>query len=339
MNSILTYNDINPTQWQHLVEESRTGTWFQSPAAYRLYASLPEVMQPFVVAIATDGMLRGVCVGYVTRDSNPLRQFFTRRAIIVGGPCLADDCTNNEAEHLLRAVIQSPENANPENQKPKTESPIYIETRNFNDYSLWREAFQAAGFTYRPHLNFHVDTQGFADRLSDNRKRQLKKSAASVLRAQSEDEVRAWYPVLARLYRTKVRMPLFPVEFFLQAFRQGAATFLLVRYDNRIIGGNMIVEDPKCVYEWFECGLNTQYREQYPSVLATFAGMEYAAKQGCERYDLMGAGEPGVPYGVRDFKSEFGGRLVEHGRFLAVRHPLLYRIGLTAVRFLKRKAQ
>lgn len=91
------------------------------------------------------------------------------------------------------------------------------------------------------------------------------------------------------------------------------------------------------VYEWFECGLNADYKEQYPSVMATWAGMQYANEHGCARYDMMGAGVPGVPYGVRDFKSEFGGELVEHGRFLCVNNPVLYKMGVLAVKLLKRK--
>ena len=50
----------------------------------------------------------------------------------------------------------------------------------------------------------------------------------------------------------------------------------------------------------------------------------------------VGAGEPGVPYGVRDFKSLFGGDLVEQGRFLCVCKPWLYKIGVLAVKLLKR---
>ena len=38
----------------------------------------------------------------------------------------------------------------------------------------------------------------------------------------------------------------------------------------------------------------------------------------------MGAGKPNQAYGVRDFKSKFGGDLVEHGRFLFVSKPLIY---------------
>ncbi len=90
-----------------------------------------------------------------------------------------------------------------------------------------------------------------------------------------------------------------------------------------------------CVYEWFECGMNAQYKEQYPSVCATYAGMRYAAEHGIARYDMMGAGEPGVPYGVRDFKAEFGGRMVEHGRFLQVAKPGLYAIGKFAIMVMK----
>jgi lipid II:glycine glycyltransferase (peptidoglycan interpeptide bridge formation enzyme) len=40
---------------------------------------------------------------------------------------------------------------------------------------------------------------------------------------------------------------------------------------------------------------------------------------------MMGAGKPDEDYGVRDFKAQFGGTLVEHGRFLKVNNPLIYK--------------
>ena len=322
---MLTYEQIDRTAWTELVRESRTGTWFQSPEAYAFYASLPKVMEPFVFAVEADASLRAVCVGYVTREKNPIRQYFTRRAIINGGICCADDATNEEVETLLKRVSEL--------AIREFGKPIYIETRNFNDYSRWKEAFERAGFEYKKHLNFHVDPT--VNRLSDNRKRQIKKSDAICELAQSETEIRAWYKVLERLYKTKVKTPLWPVDFFLEAYRQGIGKFLLVTHDGKVIGGSMIVRDEKCVYEWFECGMNAEYKEQYPSVMATWAGIQYAKEHGCMRYDMMGAGEPGVPYGVRDFKAEFGGELVEHGRFLCVCKPWLYKIGKQGVKILK----
>ncbi len=89
---ILSINNIDRAEWSRLVQSSATGTWFQSPEAYDFFASMPELFKPFVIGLENEGELRGVCVGYVTVEKNALKQMLTRRAIIIGGPCLADDC-------------------------------------------------------------------------------------------------------------------------------------------------------------------------------------------------------------------------------------------------------
>jgi lipid II:glycine glycyltransferase (peptidoglycan interpeptide bridge formation enzyme) len=153
-----------------------------------------------------------------------------------------------------------------------------------------------------------------------------------------------------------VKTPLFPPEFFIEANNHGVGKFLIVKHEGKVIGGSMIVTHERVselgservselgserghggtVYEWFECGLNAEYKELYPSVMATYAGIEYAAEHGYARYDMMGAGEPGVPYGVRDFKAEFGGEMVEQGRFLCICHPILYKLGVLGVKILRK---
>jgi len=331
---IVTYDEIDKQEWGRLVRESETGTWFQSPEAYAFFSTQTDVIEPFVFGLQQSAIshqtLRAVCVGYVTKERSRLKQFFTRRAIVNGGICLANDVTNEEVERLLNAI-----------RERLNSKAIYIETRNFNDYGKWREAFEVAGFSYSKHLNFHVDCRdkkAMWERLSDNRKRQIRKGERLSVIGDGlrEEDIIEWYGILERLYRTKVKTPLWPVEFFLGAYRQGIGKFLLVKYKEKVIGGSMIVTDGKCVYEWFECGMNADYKEQYPSVMATWAGMQMAHETGCKRYDMMGAGVPGVSYGVRDFKSEFGGTMVEHGRFLCVCKPWLYKIGQFGVKVLKR---
>jgi len=41
-------------------------------------------------------------------------------------------------------------------------------------------------------------------------------------------------------------------------------------------------------------------------------------------FDFMGVGIPNRPYGVRDFKSKFGGELVNYGRFGRRNSKILY---------------
>ena len=110
----------------------------------------------------------------------------------------------------------------------------------------------------------------------------------------------------------------------------------MVELNGDIIGGTVCVEEKsKCLYEWFACGEDHEYKSFCPSTLATYSGIMYAAKHGYECFDMMGAGKPDEGYGVREFKAKFGGKLVEHGRFLCVNKPVLYFIGKCAVAFLK----
>ena len=333
MVHILTYNQIDRQQWHTLVQTSETGTWFQSLEAYDFFASLPELLEPFVYGVERAEKLCAVCVGYVTKECNPIKQFFTRRAIIIGGVAVAANCAEEDAIILLNHIRKDLE--------PKS---IYIETRNFNDFSPWKEAFEAAGFAYKPHLNFHfncTDREAMFARLSETRKRQIhkaQKNGVVIEEAQTEQEVADWYAILLDLYRRKVRTPLFPLSFFLEFFRQKRGIYLLVKSEGKVIGGIMCpIKNQQCIYEWFVCGMDTQYKAFSPSVMATWAAMEYAHTHQLPRFDIMGAGEPGVPYGVRDFKAEFGGKLVEYGRFLCVCKPMLFRLGVCVVKILKSK--
>ena len=62
VQTILTYTEIDREAWRRLVQTSLTGTWFQTPEAYDLFASMPELFEPFVVAIqkpSPDPSLKG----------------------------------------------------------------------------------------------------------------------------------------------------------------------------------------------------------------------------------------------------------------------------------------
>ena len=337
---ILSANNIDREAWRALVKASATVTWFQTPEAYEFYANMPELFKPFAIGVTCDPagtqtQLRAVCVGYITVEKSAFKQFLTRRAIIVGGPCLADDCINEEVSLLLSTLRQQ--------LSTGADAPIYIESRNFNDYSRWKEAFAKAGFDYMPHLNFHVDTSSVEvveANLGKSRKRDIRTSlrdGATIIEQPTLEQVREYYAILEHLYKTRVKTPLFPFSFFEKLWHHKDGRFILVALNNEIIGGTVCVEqEGKCLYEWFACGRDGEWKTIFPSTLATYSGIRYAAEHNCSRFDMMGAGKPDEAYGVRDFKAKFGGKEVDHGRFLCITKPLLYRIGVLGVKLLKK---
>lgn len=344
MKIITKYEQIDKQQWAELVKDSETATWFQTEEAYEFYASLPELFYPFVVAVISSASpkererLVGVVVGYVTREKNALKQFATRRAIIIGGPMLANDTTEEEVASLLKGV----RSALCAKEKGVLERPIYIETRNFHDYSRWRSVFEQCGCKYEEHLNFHVDTSSqeiIETNLGKNRKRDIKfsfRDGAKIVEHPTIEQVREYYAILKKLYTTKVKTPLFPLFFFENLYACPASRFLLVELNGEIIGGTVCVcLDNKAMYEWFVCGRDGEWKSIFPSSVATYAGICYAAANGYPIFDMMGAGTPNEAYGVRDFKARFGGKEVEHGRFVRVFKPLLFAVGKIGVKILK----
>ncbi len=146
MNILTKYDEIDHSMWCDLVADSKTSTWFQTSEAYEFYVSLPNLFEPFVFAVENSGILKCLVVGYITQENNKIKQFLSRRAIIVGGPLLTEETISEELELLLTEL-----------KNKLSSKAIYIETRNFNDYSKWKDTFLKCGFKYEPHLNFHVD--------------------------------------------------------------------------------------------------------------------------------------------------------------------------------------
>ena len=245
-----------------------------------------------------------------------------------------DDAISSEALFALLQTVRS----------ELSKQAIYIETRNFNDYSRWKDIFRTQGFAYQPHLNFHIDTSSLETAQANIGKHRWKyirlsiRDGATMVENPTIEQVRECYAVLSELYCDKVKTPLFSIEFFEKLYQMPNARFLLVAFEGKIIGGTICVSLPdKALYEWFVCGNDNYHKGIRPSSVATWYGMEYAATHNYPRFDLMGAGVPDKPYGVRDFKAEFGGKLVEHGRFLYICRPLLYQIGKLGVILLRKK--
>ena len=139
------------------------------------------------------------------------------------------------------------------------------------------------------------------------------------------------------MYTEKVKTPLFPLDFFLKLYHTSFCQYIIVKYNDAVVGGMVCIFDENAAYEWFVCGMDGVYKHIYPSTMATYYAIKFASDNGLKYFDMMGAGAPNDGgYGVREFKMKFGGELVEYGRFKYICKPLLYKIGKLGVKLIKR---
>lgn len=290
------------------------------------------ILEPFRYTVERDGTEVGVIQGFIQKDGGMVKRFFSRRAVINGGPWLADDISDVELETLLQKCVDG--------LKHKA---IYIETRNFVDYSRFRPIFEKTGYVYESHYDFIIDTSSMEivdANIGKSRKRDVNnslKQGVTIVDNPTDTEMRDFYCILENLYKTKVKTPLFPKDFFTQLWSASFCRLILVKLQNEIIGGTVCVYDDDTVYEWFVSGKDRAYKNIFPSTVATYFGIRFAVDCGRKHFDMMGAGAPGDGgYGVREFKAKFGGELVEYGRYLHVCNNLLYGIGKLAVNIMKK---
>jgi serine/alanine adding enzyme len=313
--------------WSSFIAFHPEGSIFQSPEMYELFQKTGR-MKPVVIGIADKkaGLLIGILSGVVIRELNGLAGYFTSRTVIYGGPLI--DPHAADPEEILRKLLDGLIN------EVKNHS-IFIQFRNFNSQEDKKAAFQEYDFNYRDRLNLIVDTSSFETvnkNMSESRLRQIRKGigvGAKCIEPENIDQVREFYHILFNLYKYKVKKPLPHWDFFEQFYRISCESRLgiirLVEYQGKIIGGILSpVTSGKTIYEWYVCGLDQQYKEVYPSVLATWAAIDYAVTHNIPSFDFMGVGIPERDYGVRKFKSRFGGELVNYGRFARINNKTFY---------------
>ncbi len=327
------FENIARAAWEKLMETSITPSVFQSPAMYRFFDGL-KGFSPFVFSISnSSGKILALLSGVIQKEGRGIKGEMTKRAIIFGGPLLSDSGETHAALKILLSEVNN----------YLSKRAIYAETRNLNDFGNFKKAFKETGWNYTPHLNFQVDCSSkdtVMKRISKSKMRQIRKSikaGAEIIDSTNINEIKDFYNILVNLYKTKVKTPLPQFDFFKNFNEIGLGKYLLIKYNEKIVGGIMCPILPgKVIYEWYVCGMDGTIKNVYPSIMATWAAIDFAVKNNISRFDFMGAGTPDKDYGVREFKSKFGGELVEHGRFKIIYNQTFFKMGLLGYKMMKR---
>ena len=320
--------EINKQSWQDFIKAHPNGSILQSVEMFEIFEKTDKFEPLVLAAFDDDDILCGILSGVYICEKMGIGKLLSSRFVVYGGPLLSggDKLQKESLDALLKELIDQ-----------TRKKALFIQFRNLFSWEEHLLVFEQNGFGLLDRLNFILDTSGrekVLTNMSASRRRQIRKglnSGAEIIEAENIAQVREFYHLLYRLYRYKVKKPLpdwsFFENFYLKSREGKLGIIRLVRYNDKIIGGILSpVWQNKVIYEWYVCGLDKEYKKQHPSVLSTWAAIDYALNNDIKTFDFMGVGKPDVPYGVRDFKARFGGRMVNYGRLTRVNNRFLYHI-------------
>lgn len=305
--------------------------FFQSTSILYFYNQLPGLETKVIICTQHHEII-GSCIFSYSLKKWPLKYLATKTQIIYG-PIFYKATTEHDC---LRSILSELQNQIPWYN-------LFIQFRNQRDTSHLFSDFEGFGYKFSNRLNLITDIENqnhMWENMSQNRRRQIKKSLANGLVVEHRPngiQLLDFYNLLRKLYNHKVLKPL-PEFAFFERINQLACDGLIeggifvCLYQQQVVGGIVApMVKGNTIYEWYICGLDNQLKAEgiFPSVMATWAAMEYGNKAGCQHFDFMGMGKPDEPYGVRDFKARFGGTWLNHGRWNKITNLPLYALAET----------
>jgi lipid II:glycine glycyltransferase (peptidoglycan interpeptide bridge formation enzyme) len=326
---LLKNKELNRDKWISLLRKSEFSTPLQSPEFYDLFNSVEDYSAD-VLAIEKDGEYKSLIIVTIQKEKG-VKSFFSRRGIVYAGPLLID---SNQfiLEFLLKEVNAF--------YKRKL---IYLEVRNQKDYSSFMYIFNDYGWKHEEHLNVeltleNLDAESVLSGMKYNRRREIRlsyKENAIARPAKDEKEVNKVYDILKEMYRTRVKLPLFCYPFFLELYRSKIGKVFVVLHEDKIIGGSFcLYYDNMTMNTFYYTGLRNYHKKIFPTHLAVMSIIKFSIDNNLKMVDFMGAGKPNVDYGVRDYKLQFGGDLVNYGRFKIIYKPFMFNLGVWALKVL-----
>jgi serine/alanine adding enzyme len=328
---LICNNEIQIDKWSELIDKSPYSSPFQTKQFLDIINRVSRY-RAHVLAVEDGGDLQALASIAFQKEPG-ITGFFSRRGIIYGGPLLSQN--NQEANKLLIEGIS----------KYFGGEAIYFDTRNAFDYNTYKEIYKLNGWNYSSNLNvkLNIHEKEINEILSGmkyNRKREIRISldAGTTYRScETNEELKELYKILQKLYKENVKLPLPPFEYFTGIMNSPVGKIFIVEHNSNIIGGSVCLFLPeKEIYTMYYCGERNYNKKIFPTHLSILAAIEFGVTRKARSLDFMGAGKIEKEYGVRQYKLEFGGELVEHGRFLKISQSTLYYLGSKGLKLYKK---
>ena len=330
-------NTLDEKVWREFVDQHPQGNIFQTPEMFLVFSRAKGYTPELWAAVCENGQVLALLLPVQVTLRDGLLRPLTTRSIAYGSTlCRPDEAGKEALADLLQDYTQK-----------AGHKGLFTELRHLSDVSAYQSVFTRCGFGYQDQLNYLIDLDCSTEEIFNNigtktRKqirRELKKGQIVVDEVQQSSQIKPFYELIKKSY-LNAHIPVADISLFEAAFDvlwpRNMVKFWLVRMDDVFIASSVELTYKDVIYGWYG-GVDRAFTRFTPTELLTWHILKWGAENGYRTYDFGGAGAPEKKFGVRDFKSKFGGQLVCYGRNTCVHAPLLLRastLGYSVLRHL-----
>jgi lipid II:glycine glycyltransferase (peptidoglycan interpeptide bridge formation enzyme) len=319
---------INQNEWTNFVANHPHGNIFQTPALYNIYTQTPK-HEPYILMAYEQGKIVGCLLSVVQNQYKGILGILSSRIIVSGGP-LVDNNNEKIASELIETHKKNVENKG-----------VVIQYRNFFNMLPLNEVFRSKSFIFESHLNILIDlskgTEKLWQELHEGRKKKVKSAINAGLTVDvsnssiTVEQIQNGYNIIKKVYES-AELPLANIDLLINASKNDCLLLFELKYNNVIIGVRFVLKFKNDLYGWY-AGSLSKYYSYFPNDLLIWETLKWGAENGYKLFDYGGAGNPNVDYGVRKFKLQSGGEIVNYGRYELVHKPFAYFIARTGFEF------
>lgn len=335
MDNIKKYQIINASQisrekWWEFTDNNENCNIFTTPYMYDVWNATPGYKSFAFFAIDENQEIKGILTGHLETVSKGLLSKISTRAVLMQSPVAIN---NGALSDLLSHYINF----------MKREA-VYTEIRNNYDTLNQRIIYEKNGFKFEDHLNIIVDLSQTEDilwkQIHSSRRKNIKKAIKNGIFVSklTNDYLVESYSIMKEVYN-RAKLPLPSILFFENALQKSTQNMGMIIYGvfltDKLIGIRFTLQYKDTVFGLF-AGSISQYYDKRPNDIFPWEVFKLCKKEGKTVFDFGGAGKPNVPYGVRDYKMSFGGKLVNYGRYTLVHNPLKMKLAETGFKSLQK---
>lgn len=329
---IVNAESIDRQVWKDYVDRHEQGGVFHTPYMYDALIRSSQFIPFDYFAMSSTGEIKAMLAGYTQSVKGGALKHLSTRAVLLASPIY-------DSSEALSELIREVKGSLPG-------KPIYTEVRNSHTLPGYREVMESAGFSWEGHYNIVKEIPAEVGELwakiGKRRKKQINKAQKcgfQFFEEHSEEALEIFYQLTKENYHI-IKLPIPTIDYFHNCCDLGQGKFCRIFHlkENSEIKASLFtfVFKNTLYASYIGNEHNKEFLNKRPVDLLLYEVMKWCVYNRIRFFDWMGAGKPGVEYGVRDFKLQYGGELVDFGRFILVNSPVRYKLAATGLKLLQK---